>query len=254
MNFEKISEKAYRKFWDEQDAIIESPEQKENRINHFLTDFKLPERKTGKSAGYDFSMPYDVLIKPGHSVLIGTGIKLKLDDDKVLKIYPRSSYGIGKELMEANTVGIVDSDYYNNKKDEGHIYICLRNYGTKSVLIRSGERACQGIIVKYYTVEGDSYGDGPEREGGIGSTTVPLNDKETKNLINKVIPETLSKVRTVLDNVGSDGSLMTSNKAWEEEIAKDAKKESTVVKQCGNGDVILPPSRKNTHHNNNQHR
>lgn len=186
MNFEKISEAEYRKFWDENANPIESPQQAEERIQYFLNDLVLPIRKTGRAAGYDFTMPYDVFIKADEQILVGTGMKVSLADDKVLKIYMRSSYGINKMLMEANTVGIVDADYYNNSNNEGHIYVSLWNRSKKDILIRRGERFCQGIIVQYFVVDGDEYGNGPERKGGIGSTTVPLDenvlmsDKELK--------------------------------------------------------------------------
>lgn len=131
-------------------------------------DIKLPERATKYSAGYDFFAPFDFVIMPGHSLKIPTGIRVALDEDKFLMIVPRSSLGFKYKLKIDNTVGIIDSDYFN-AKNEGHIWLSMTNMSPdKPVVIKKGDAICQGIVLKYYTLEDDNSTN--VREGGIGST------------------------------------------------------------------------------------
>lgn len=77
---------------------------------------KMPVRATAGSAGYDFCTPYDITLAPGESVKIPTGIRAKMDEGWVLKLYPRSGLGFKFRLQLDNTVGIIDSDYYLDRK------------------------------------------------------------------------------------------------------------------------------------------
>ena len=131
-------------------------------------NLKLPRRATKHSAGYDIFAPFDIILEPKVSLKIPTGIKVDLDSDKFLAIYPRSGLGFKYRLMINNTVGIIDSDYINSD-NEGHIFVKLYNGGTKPVTINQGEGMCQGIIQQYFTVEDDS--TDTIRNGGFGSTT-----------------------------------------------------------------------------------
>ena len=127
----------------------------------------LPTRATVGSAGYDFVTPVDVIIKPNEMVKIPSGIRCKIDNSYVLSLYPRSSLGIKKNITLANTVGIIDSDYYN-AENEGHIIIALVNNGKSDVELKAGERIVQGIFTKYYlALEEEVTG---VRTGGIGSS------------------------------------------------------------------------------------
>ena len=127
----------------------------------------LPKRATAGSAGYDFYSPFDVILKPGESIKIPTGIRCKIADEYVLEIYPRSSLGFKYQLALLNTVGIIDSDYYN-ADNEGHIIVGLVNKGNKEIIIEKGDRFVQGIFLKYYlALEEDNY---EKRHGGFGST------------------------------------------------------------------------------------
>ena len=65
------------------------------------SDITLPKRGTKFSAGYDIESAEDVVIEPGCMVMIKTGIKAYMQEDEVLKVYPRSSIGIKKNLMMA---------------------------------------------------------------------------------------------------------------------------------------------------------
>lgn len=127
----------------------------------------LPTRGSKKSAGYDFYTTKDYTIKPGATVLIQTGVKAYMPEDEVLYLFVRSSIGIKKSLMLPNSVGVIDSDYYNNPDNEGEILGALHNYGTKTITIKQGERFMQGVFMNFKTT-GDVVKE--ERIGGIGST------------------------------------------------------------------------------------
>lgn len=129
---------------------------------------ELPKRATTKSAGYDFKAIEDFIVNPSSVVVAKTGIKAYMGDDEVLEIYPRSSMGIKKNVILANSVGIIDSDYFNNEANEGHIMIALYNYGNEAVSINKGDKIAQGIFKKYLVAENDATTH--ERKGGIGST------------------------------------------------------------------------------------
>lgn len=131
-------------------------------------DIQLPVRKTMKSAGYDFISFLDIVIKPGEMVKIPTGIKISLEDGEFLGIFVRSSMGFKYNIRMCNQVGIIDGDYYNNKDNEGHIWIKLQNEGDKEYIIKKGDAFAQGIIMKYFICDDDNAVS--ERIGGIGST------------------------------------------------------------------------------------
>lgn len=149
-------------------------------INQAVKDFSeeqlkgveliLPKRGTKRSAGYDFFAPFDIVLKPNEEIKVPTGVKAYMLNDEVLHIYPRSGLGFNYYCRLANTVGVVDSDYYDSD-NEGHIFVKLRNEGTKEMVIEKGEGMCQGIFSKYLLVDGDDFRQGEDRNGGFGSTT-----------------------------------------------------------------------------------
>lgn len=131
-------------------------------------EIKLPERATEGSAGYDFFMPFSITINPGGTCTIPTGIKICLEQGAFLMIVPRSSLGFKFQLGLANTVGIIDADYYDNPDNEGHIMMRLVNNGKHAVHLAKGDAFCQGIILPF----GITANDIPrgKRTGGLGST------------------------------------------------------------------------------------
>lgn len=132
-------------------------------------EINIPVRGSSSSAGYDIYTPVEIVIPPnGISDVIFTDIKAYMLPDEVLEIYPRSSIGFKKGLMLVNTVGIIDSDYYSNKSNDGNIGFKLKNLTDKEVRIEAGERVLQGIFKKYLIVDDDNCNK--ERVGGIGST------------------------------------------------------------------------------------
>lgn len=133
------------------------------------SDIIIPKRSTKYSAGYDFYMPYDIVIKKNETLCIPTGIKVKLNDDEFLGIYVRSSLGFKYNIRLCNQVGIIDSDYNNNSSNEGHIFVKLKNEGDSDVVLKKNDRFVQGIIQKYYVTDMED-NIVNERNGGIGST------------------------------------------------------------------------------------
>ena len=127
----------------------------------------LPKRATAGSAGYDFFAPKEYSLSAGETVKIPTGIRVKIEEGWVLKIYPRSSLGFKYRLSLDNTVGIIDSDYYY-ADNEGHIFIKMTNCGDKPLVIEKGKAFAQGIFVEYGITFDDDCD--VERTGGIGST------------------------------------------------------------------------------------
>ena len=151
--FEKISYEEFQKL--------------ENASKELYDSIVLPERKTSKSAGYDFIAFSDIVIKPGEIKKIPTGYNVKLQDDEVLLIVVRSSLGFKYNIRLCNQVGVIDADYYNNSSNEGHMFVALQNEGNKDFIINKGDAYAQGIIIKYLTCGEENK---HKRIGGNGST------------------------------------------------------------------------------------
>lgn len=142
----------------------------EEEIKRVYDSIKLPKRATSGSAGYDFFVPVAITLEPGKTVKVPTGIRAKMEDDWVLKLYPRSGLGFKYRLQLNNTVGIIDSDYYNSD-NEGHIFAKITNDSNegKTVEIAEGTGFMQGIFIEYGITLDDEVTD--VRNGGFGSTT-----------------------------------------------------------------------------------
>jgi dUTP pyrophosphatase len=169
-------------------------------------DINMPKRKTAYSAGYDMEVAEDIII-PSYNVqhdkmlsfvnaldiasgklptytlddmaaitkatkakptLVPTGMKCKLEPDTYLELSVRSSCPLKHWLILANSVGIIDADYYNNEDNEGHIYFQMINLSPFDIQLKKGDTIGQGIIKHYITTE-DDVANG-ERKGGFGST------------------------------------------------------------------------------------
>ncbi|MCM1165452.1 MAG: deoxyuridine 5'-triphosphate nucleotidohydrolase [Lachnospiraceae bacterium] len=130
----------------------------------------LPKRATSGSAGYDFFAPFDIELKAGETVKVPTGVRVKIAEGWLLSLYPRSGLGFKFRLQLDNTVGIIDSDYYNSD-NEGHILAKITNDSKegKTVTIAAGTGFMQGIFTEYGITEDDE-ADGV-RNGGFGSTS-----------------------------------------------------------------------------------
>lgn len=135
-------------------------------------NINLPKRKTAFSAGYDMEAAEDTVIPkfvPGtNPTLVSTGLKAYMLDDEVLYLYNRSSNPKKKGLILANSVGVVDKDYYGNSDNDGHIMFAFYNMKDEDVVIKKGEAIGQGVFAKYLTVDEDAASGA--RTGGFGST------------------------------------------------------------------------------------
>ncbi|MBQ9124663.1 MAG: dUTP diphosphatase [Acholeplasmatales bacterium] len=142
----------------------------EEEIKVIYDALKLPKRATKGSAGYDFYAPFDITLAPGETIKIPTGIRVYMEENYVLKLYPRSGLGFKYRLQLNNTVGIIDSDYYYSD-NEGHIFAKVTNDSNenKTVEIKASTGFMQGIFVEYgITFDDDTTSI---RNGGFGSTT-----------------------------------------------------------------------------------
>lgn len=163
--FEKVS---YREF--EQSMKNINGDYPEYWIREIYDSIKLPKRATSGSAGYDFYAPCNLTIEPGETIKVATGIRVRMLPDWVLCCFPRSGLGFKYRMQLNNTVGIIDSDYYNSD-NEGHIFAKFTNDTNegKTIEIKKGDGMMQGIFFQYgITEDDDSTGI---RNGGFGSTT-----------------------------------------------------------------------------------
>lgn len=162
-NFEKVSFEQFAAAMKEEFGIGEA----EAKMMYDLID--LPVRATAGSAGYDFKSPVSFALAPGASVKIPTGIRVKIDKGWWLCCAPRSGLGCKYRMQLDNTIGVVDSDYYNSD-NEGHIYAKITNDSRekKELSVGAGDRFMQTIFIPY----GITYSDAAEgvRNGGLGST------------------------------------------------------------------------------------
>ena len=109
------------------------------------------------------------IIKPGTAESFKTGLKVCMNEDEVLYIYSRSSFGYKYNVCLMNNVGVIDSDFYNNPDNEGHFQIRLVNFGEKDFEVNIGDRIAQGVFMKYLKVDNEETISN-NRSGGIGST------------------------------------------------------------------------------------
>ncbi len=127
-------------------------------------EIKIPKRDSDATAGYDIYLLNDVKLNPGEIMKLPTGLKAFFGEDEALLLILRSSMGFYYNLRLCNQVGVIDSDYYNNKDNEGHIWIRVQNEGDKIVELHKGEAMVQGVFIKYLTTDSDNP-LGIEREG-----------------------------------------------------------------------------------------
>lgn len=140
-DFEKISFEQFKK--DIKDDI------------ELYNEYSLPKRDSIYTAGYDIYILEDLTIKPGERKKVPTGIKSYFDKEEVLLLVIRSSMGFKYNIRLCNQVGVIDADYYNNKDNEGHIWIMIQNEGEKEYNFKKGESIVQGIFMKYLTTKSD---------------------------------------------------------------------------------------------------
>jgi dUTP pyrophosphatase len=137
-------------------------------INHAYKMVSFPTRATKGSAAYDIATPYTITIPPQSMVMFPTGLKACVAHGQFLAIVPRSSTGIKCHCVLANTIGVIDSDYFDNPKNEGHIFVALYNMSNETVVFEEGKNVVQGLFLDYHKTDDDVVTT--KRNGGIGST------------------------------------------------------------------------------------
>ena len=173
--------------------------------NYTDVDLKMPCRKTSQSAGYEMVVAEDIIVpsylrivsehgnerinfnepktlseakvyykvrKYLKPTLVPTGMKCKLDSGYYLELSVRSSTPLNSWLLLANSVCIIDADYYNNPDNEGHIYFQLINFSPFDIQLKRGDTIGQGIIKKYETIQEQEVHT--VRSGGFGSTDASM--------------------------------------------------------------------------------
>ena len=133
-----------------------------------LETIPMPKRATKGSAGYDISTPYEIDLLPNEEINVPTGLKCKIANGWFMGAFPKSGLGFKYYVRLANTIGVIDEDYYNNENNEGHMWVKIRNEGNKPLHIDAYKGICQVIFIPYGITEDDE-ADGI-RKGGFGST------------------------------------------------------------------------------------
>lgn len=132
----------------------------------------LPVRKTKYSAGYDVEAAEDTIIpsfkKGMKPTLVKTGIKAYMQENEYLMLANRSSNPGKKGLILANSVGIIDKDYYGNPDNDGHIMFAFYNIKEEDIEIKKGDCVGQAIFMPFLIADNDE-AEGA-RIGGFGST------------------------------------------------------------------------------------
>ncbi len=163
--FEKVS---YNEFLDAWKKIF--PDDEDIKIKEIYEKIILPYRATSGSAGYDFFSPIPFELSSNETILMPTGVRIKIEEGWFLGIFPKSGLGFKYRFQLDNTVGIIDSDYYYSD-NEGHIFVKITNDSKtpKTLSIKESQSICQGILLPY----GITYDDNSTsvRNGGLGSTT-----------------------------------------------------------------------------------
>lgn len=128
----------------------------------------LPHYATDGSAGMDLRACIDasLIIHPGKTVLIPTGIAIHIGDPSVAAtILPRSGLGHKHGIVLGNLVGLIDSDY------QGQLFISCWNRGDTAFEIEQGDRIAQLVFVPVIQValnQVDDFNDTIRGEGGFG--------------------------------------------------------------------------------------
>lgn len=160
--FHKVSLSQFQKDWEETFGL-------EADIQSLYESILMPKRATAGSAGYDFYAPKTIHLEAGKSIKIPTGIRAEISEGWVLMCFPRSGLGFKYRMQLDNTVGIIDSDYFN-AENEGHIMIKITNDSKedKTLVVEQGKGFSQGIFMAFGITDDDDSNE--IRKGGFGST------------------------------------------------------------------------------------
>lgn len=173
--FEKVSKEQFCKdmidaipqFWKTELELGNTIEQSYKKLEMIWENIQIPKRATTGSAGYDLRSTINMLLKPGQSVKMPTGLRCIIDDGWVLCYFPRSGYGTKYKFRFDNTTPIIDCDY-SESDNEGHIILQFSVEGEKELEIIEGDKIAQGIFLPFGIAKNDEVTD--IRNGGFGST------------------------------------------------------------------------------------
>lgn len=129
----------------------------------------LPTYGSEEAAGADLyaCLDADVIIEPGQTAFIPTGLSMMIPRGTAGLIYARSGMACKRGLAPANKVGVIDSDY------RGEFIVVLHNHGSTAQTVQHGERIAQLLITPVFTpgfAEVSELSDTERGAGGFGST------------------------------------------------------------------------------------
>jgi len=139
------------------------------RVKKLKDNAILPTYGSTEAAGADLyaCLEASVLIQPGESVFVPTGLAMEIPKGCAGLIYARSGLACKRGLAPANKVGVIDSDY------RGELIVVLHNHGIAPQEIAHGERIAQLVITPVFTpgfAEVEALTDTIRSGGGFGST------------------------------------------------------------------------------------
>lgn len=130
---------------------------------------EIPIYQSSGAAGFDFHATNSVLIMPGETQLVETGLAFAIPEGLELQVRPRSGISAKTGIRVANSPGTIDSDY------RGEVKIILTNTGNLPYTVSVGDRVAQGVICPVYQAEFtivDSLDSTDRGDNGIGSTGI----------------------------------------------------------------------------------
>lgn len=178
--FEKVSFDRFYRDWTDtffEEKIKENPDIYSDdwdgiykEVKSIYNNIKLPKRATTGSAGYDFFTPITFALKQNNTIKVPTGIRCKMNKKYGLFLIPRSGLGFKFREQLDNTVGLIDSDYYNSD-NEGHIFAKITNgcLTDKMLVVQQGDGFMQGVFLQFGITIDDKVNK--KRNGGFGSTS-----------------------------------------------------------------------------------
>lgn len=139
----------------------------ELKIRKINTEAKLPEYAHEGDAGLDLFSVDDIIISPGESKLIKTGIQIELPKDTEAQVRPRSGLALKNQITVLNTPGTIDEGY------RGEVGVILINHGKEQFHVEKGMKIAQMVIkpvLKVIIKEVEELTDTTRGDGGFGST------------------------------------------------------------------------------------
>lgn len=137
------------------------------KVKKLNKEAKLPQYATSKDSGADLFAAEKVIINPGETKLVHTGIAIALPDGYEAQVRSKSGLALKSEIFVLNSPGTVDNAY------RGEVGVILHNIGTKEKIFEIGDKIAQMVIVPVEQsdfVEVDELDETDRGQGGFGST------------------------------------------------------------------------------------